>query len=57
MIFFKAMDVDKSGTITSEEWARGEKLRPKFEKAGYDLSESMDQQQFVEAYRASEEKS
>lgn len=57
LIFFKGMDVDKNGTITSEEWARSEKLKPKFEQAGYDLSQPMNQQQFIEAYRASEEKS
>jgi Ca2+-binding EF-hand superfamily protein len=57
LVFFKAMDADKSGTITSEEWARSRTLKPKFEKAGYDLSQPMDQQQFIAGYRATKSES
>jgi len=50
-VLFKSLDADKNGKITSEEWVRSVKLKPKFEAAGYDLSQAMDEQQFIAAYR------
>jgi Ca2+-binding EF-hand superfamily protein len=50
-LFFSQMDVDKNKQITPDEWERSRRLKPKFEDAGIDLSVSMNEQQFIEAYR------
>lgn len=43
---FGSLDVDQSGSITSDEWARSRTLRPKFEQAGVDLAAPMSKEQF-----------
>ena len=48
--YFSLMDRNKDGSITSKEWSRSRRLKPMFEKAGADLSQSMSKQQFVDFY-------
>ena len=50
-LFFNQLDTDKNGSITSEEWARSRRLKPRFEEVGIDLSKPMDAAQFASAYR------
>ena len=48
--YFKLMDNDRNGTITAEEWDRSRRLKPMFEAVGVDLSQPMNEAQFVEGY-------
>jgi EF hand len=50
-VVFASMDSDKNKQITSEEWERSRRVKPKFEEAGIDLSTAMNEQQFIEAYK------
>ena len=50
-LFFSQMDSDKNKQITSEEWARSRRLKPKFEEAGIDISGSMNEEQFIAGYK------
>ncbi|QDT17561.1 EF-hand domain-containing protein [Alienimonas californiensis] len=48
--FFKLLDRDRSGKVSLPEWDRSEKLKPKFEAAGADLSADLDLETFVTYY-------
>lgn len=50
-LLFARMDADKNSQITSEEWARSRTVKPKFEEAGIDVSNALNEQQFIEAYK------
>ncbi|MFG0332255.1 MAG: EF-hand domain-containing protein, partial [Maioricimonas sp. JB049] len=47
---FRLLDRNRDGSIAPEEWQRSRRLRPMFEKAGFDLSQPMTVEQFVPAY-------
>lgn len=47
---FKSTDSDKDGQITEEEWGKSRLIKPKFEEAGIDMSQPMNESQFVTAY-------
>ena len=48
--YFKLMDNDRNGTISADEWERSRRLKPMFEAVGVDLSQPMNETQFVEGY-------
>jgi hypothetical protein len=47
---FDLLDQDKSGTVVGEEWAKSRRLKPLFEKAGYDLAKPMNKDEFIQGY-------
>lgn len=47
---FELLDKDKNGSVVGPEWDASSRLRPLFEKAGYNLTEPMSKDQFTQAY-------
>ncbi|MFO1004798.1 MAG: hypothetical protein U0929_02470 [Planctomycetaceae bacterium] len=47
---FDLLDTDKSGTVAGEEWSKSRRLKPLFEKAGYDLAKPMNKDEFIQGY-------
>lgn len=48
--FFSLLDRDRDGNVSELEWARSQRLKPKFEEAGANLTEPMSSDQFVSFY-------
>jgi len=48
--YFDALDIDKDGQVTAEEFAKSNRLKGMFEKAGIDLTPSRSLDEFVAAY-------
>ncbi|MCA9074555.1 MAG: hypothetical protein KDA93_05945 [Planctomycetaceae bacterium] len=47
---FALLDRDRDGTVTELEWARSQRLKPRYEAAGANLTEPMSSDQFVSYY-------
>lgn len=47
---FNLLDKDKNGTVAGEEWSVSRRLKPLFEKAGYDLAKPMNKDEFTQGY-------
>lgn len=47
---FDLLDKDKSGTITEAEWSVSRRLKPLFEKGGYNLANPMNKNEFIQGY-------
>ena len=47
---FDLLDKDKSGTVVGAEWSESRRLKPLFEKAGYDLAKPMNKDEFIQGY-------
>ena len=47
---FELLDKDKSGTVVGAEWAESKRLKPLFEKGGYDLAKPMTKDEFTQGY-------
>lgn len=48
--YFDALDTDKDGTVTPEEFGKSRRLKPMFEKAGQPIAQPVQLPQFVEMY-------
>lgn len=47
---FDLLDKDKSGTVVGVEWSESRRLKPLFEKAGYDLAKPMNKDEFIQGF-------
>lgn len=47
---FGLLDTDRSGTVVGSEWDKSSRLKPLFEKGGYDLSKPLNKDEFTQAY-------
>ncbi len=47
---FGLLDDDKNGTVAGSEWDKSRRLKPLFEKGGYDLAKPLNKDDFVQAY-------
>jgi hypothetical protein len=47
---FDALDVDKDGSISPEEWGRSRTMRPRFEAAGLDLTKPTPKASFLSQF-------
>lgn len=47
---FNLTDSDKDGQISKEEWDKSRLIKPKFQEAGIDMTQPMNESQFVTAY-------
>lgn len=54
--YFKSVDTNKDGTITTEEWTGSRGIRVKFEQANVTPSLPLSEDDFVKEYRALEQK-
>ena len=48
--YFDALDADKDGTVTPDEFSKSRRLKPMFEKAGQPISQPVQLPQFVQMY-------
>jgi Ca2+-binding EF-hand superfamily protein len=47
---FDILDSDRKGTVEGKEWDQSSRLKPLFQKAGYDLSKPLNKEEFTQAY-------
>jgi hypothetical protein len=47
---FELLDKDKSGTVVGAEWSESRRLKPLFEKGGYDLTKPLTKDEFTQGY-------
>ena len=47
---FELLDKDKSNTVHGVEWAGSKRLKPLFEKGGFDLAKPMNKDEFIQGY-------
>lgn len=47
---FDLLDKDKSGTVVGAEWGESKRLKPLFEKGGFDLTKPMNKDEFTQGY-------
>jgi Ca2+-binding EF-hand superfamily protein len=50
--YFDALDADKDGTVTPDEFGKSRRLKPMFEKAGQPIAQPVQLPQFVQMYLA-----
>ena len=47
---FDLLDKDNSGTVAGAEWGESKRLKPLFEKGGYDLAKPLNKDEFTQGY-------
>lgn len=47
---FDILDADRKGTVEGKEWDQSSRLKPLFQKAGYDLNKPLTKEEFTQAY-------
>lgn len=47
---FELLDKDKSGTVVANEWTESRRLKPLFEKGGYDLAKPLNREEFIQGF-------
>ena len=47
---FDILDSDRKGTVEGKEWDQSSRLKPLFQKAGYDLNKPLNKEEFTQAY-------
>lgn len=47
---FDLLDSDRKGTVEGKEWDKSSRLKPLFQKAGYDLNKPLNKEEFTQAY-------